>query len=83
MTRFCNFLRFEECSFSSRAEHPLARKIIHKLHYLKLGGKGVELYWVPSHVRIFGNERVDKLASDAAKQQETLIPIDYRDFSTT
>ena len=65
---------------NTRSEHPIARKIIHKLHDLKLIGKGVELCWVPIHVGIVGNERADKLASDAAKQQESLIPIDYRDF---
>jgi len=40
----------------------------------------VELCWVPSHVGIFGNERADKLASDATKEQESWIPIDYNDF---
>ena len=65
---------------NTRAEYPLARKIILKLHNLKLLGKGVEFCWVPSHDGIYGNERADKLASDAAKQPESLIPIDFRDF---
>ena len=60
--------------------HKNGFEIIHKLHDLELGGKSVEFCWVPSHVGIFGNECADKLASDAAKQQESLIPIDYNDF---
>ena len=54
--------------------------IIHKLHDLKLEGKGVEFCCVPSHVGIYDNERADKLAWDVAKQQESLIPIDFNDF---
>ena len=49
---------------------------------MKLVGKGVELCWVLSHVGMVGNKRADKFASDAAKLQESLNPIDYKLFQS-
>ena len=80
---FFNSMSVHATLSNSRTELPVVRKLLHKFYNCKLLGKGVELCWVPSHVGIFFcNERADKLASDAAKQLESLVPSVHNDFST-
>ena len=52
-----------------KTENYLIHQIINKLMETK---KDIRFLWIPSHVGIKGNEKVDKLAKDAIQLGETL-----------
>lgn len=56
-------------------ENDNKRRIVHKIHGLRIAGKIVELCWIPSHTGILGNERADSAAKRAAGRPPELIPI--------
>lgn len=51
-----------EISSSYQSDHHIASCICHLLDRLTKARVRVKLFWIPSHVNICGNERVDKLA---------------------
>ena len=61
------------------SNHPLVRKIIHKLSKFHQTGKTIELCWIPSHTGIEGNSQADKLAVTVARTPEKFVPIYYQD----
>jgi hypothetical protein len=56
----------------------MIRKLILRFHNI-LKTKSVKLYWIPSHVSIQGNEKVDALAKQSLNVQTTdlLLPACY------
>ena len=61
----------------------LLQKLRHRFNEVIEGGKRVTVCWIPSHIGIQGNERVDKVAKEAAGRQEEFIPIPFRDWFST
>ena len=59
-----------------RKRHPICRALQHEIHKLK----EVTFCWIPSHVGIENNEKVDRVAVSAACRREEYIPVDYRDW---
>ena len=67
---------------NSRNMHPSAMKILYKLSELRRQNKHVYFCWIPSHVGITGNERVDEAAQQAAQSpiHDTTDMVFYRDL---
>ena len=61
-------------------DHPIVKEI-HAL-IIEVGSRiNIKLCWVPSHVEILGNERADKLATQAAANQDiSPLRIPHTDF---
>ena len=55
------------CSPDAKKVNPLPLQVINSAKSLKSMGTKVTLVWVPSHVGIPGNEKVDKLAVEESK----------------
>lgn len=51
--------------FSSKIHNPIIFQIKHYINQCSLKGYETVLAWIPGHVGIFGNERVDRVAKDA------------------
>lgn len=64
-----------------RSRSPLIWEILHLLWKLERRGKRVMLYWIPAHVGIEGNERVDLAAREALRNgRDTELFLPYSDF---
>jgi ribonuclease HI len=60
--------------------HPLIRKLQHDIAALRDERKLVELFWIPGHVGITGNESADQAAKRIARGEFTYTPIYYHDM---
>lgn len=58
---------------------PISRKLQHKLHDMS-ESRTIDLFWVPSHCGIEGNERADTAAREACELPAQNIMIHYRDM---
>ena len=63
-----------------KQDHPLLHDIYEHYTYAQHQHKSVMFCWVPSHVGIQGNERVDALARLALNEPYTNIKIPYTDL---
>ena len=61
-------------------ENPVILDIVTQHHWLCQSGKSVIFVWVPGHMEISGNEKVDKLAKKALDLEVTVSQIPYSDF---
>ena len=61
------------CNNFSR--HPLIHEIHMWISILERRGKSVKFCWVPSHVGLYGNEKADEKAREAASSQRTPVDI--------
>jgi len=64
----------------SRFDHSYIFKILKTCSELQAAQKSVAFAWVPSHVGIRGNEKVDTLAKEALDLNVTNVQIPYTDF---
>lgn len=60
-------------------DHPLSRRIQHKLHDL-LTEKEIEICWIPGHAGIAGNDAADSAAKIATNNHPDAIRIPYSDW---
>ena len=68
---------------SCLVSHPLVLKILEWLFRLSVKKKSVQFCWVPSHVGIPGNERVDALARSATvSRTASTYPLPASDYFT-
>ena len=64
--------------------HPLVHNVLGRLHWLvQYHGKRISFYWLPSHVGIRGNEKVEAAAKADILRGVTNIPIPYSDLKNT
>ena len=54
-------------SLYNKNGHPVIRFIVHKLNILKNKNIVVEICWIPSHVGMDGNEKVDGKEMEISK----------------
>ena len=71
-----------EMAISARDwSHPLVLYILECLHWLvQYQEKRILFYWIPSYVRIRGNEKADAAAKAGLLRRLTNVPIPYGDF---
>jgi hypothetical protein len=65
---------------NKKSDNIIIRKLLLRFHDI-LKTKSVKLYWIPSHVGIRGNEKVDALAKQSLNFQTTdllLLACDFR-----
>jgi len=79
-TIFSDSLSSLSCIASRTTTHPLARRLQHVIDDIINSGKSLTLCWIPSHVGIKGNERVDVKAVEAASGTPEFITIPYTDL---
>ncbi|ESO11934.1 hypothetical protein HELRODRAFT_167028 [Helobdella robusta] len=60
--------------------HQLILQIQNKIHDIISNKNHISLIWIPSHIGIEGNERVDQLAAQAHLDPPSNIPIPYYDI---
>ena len=60
--------------------HPVIREIIQILTYLKEVGSVIEFCWIPGHVGIKGNEKVDRIAKEVIDHPMYEAKIPFSDF---
>lgn len=66
---------------NQNAANPIITLIQEKLHQLiKEKGKDIIIMWVPSHMKITGNEKADKAAKEAITTPEIKFPIPPSDL---
>jgi len=63
-----------------KTDHPGILELLERYSRLAQVGKSIVLAWIPSHVGIRGNEKVDALAKDALNLNITNMKIPYTDF---
>ena len=60
--------------------HPVIREIIQILAYLKEVDSVIEFCWIPGHVGIKGNEKVDRIAKEVIDHSMYATKIPFSDF---
>ena len=60
---------------SSSSRPCLIQEIIHDITKLKKRGINLELHWIPSHVGVGGNEKVDEMAEMALNHEDTDVVV--------
>jgi kelch-like protein 2/3 len=60
--------------------HPMVREVLTAIHQLKVAGKSVVMFWLPSHIGIPGNTRADDAAKAALALPQSKVLIPYSDF---
>ena len=80
MSDSCSALKSLRCA---RNQHPICRKLKHKIAQMKDNNKDMCLCLIPSHIGIKKNEEADRAAVVAANGTEQCIPLYYRDWFPT
>ena len=70
-------------NYLDNSDNALVSRIAFEMNDLISAGKKIAITWVPSHVGVVGNEKVDAAAKEAARRPEEFIPIPYRDWDRT
>ena len=60
---------------SSKSRPCLIQEIIHEITKLKKRGINLELHWIPSHVGVGGNEKVDEMTEMALNHEGTDVVV--------
>ena len=61
---FCDSLSVVK-SLHVHCYHPIIRRLIHRIHDLRITGETISICWIPSHVGIQGNDSADATAKGA------------------
>ncbi|OOZ37989.1 hypothetical protein BOW52_09705 [Solemya elarraichensis gill symbiont] len=61
-------------------KHPLILKLLEHYTHLHHKGKSIIFCWIPSHMGIKGNEKVDSLAKAALNSTQSSLKVPYSDF---
>ena len=67
-TYFTTFLDSRSCLqslHSMNIDHPYILDILYNYYYVSNQGKIVNIFWIPSHIGIHGNNEADKVAKSA------------------
>ena len=51
------------------SDHPFTMDILYTYYYVSNQGKIVNIYWIPSHIDIHGNNEADRAAKSALEFQ--------------
>ena len=63
-----------------KLDNLLILKLLEKLHHLSCTHKTIYLFWIPSHIGIWGNEAADMAAKESLNQDITASQVPYTDL---